>query len=439
MSLTSFSFLGIYFPLLLIVYYNPFFRSNNFKNIILLLASLGLYAFGEPIYIVLLIVSILINYIFVVVARKTNKAIFRYVIIAIDVLVLFFFKYNQNNIIFPLGLSYFTFKEISFIVDSTNQDKDSNLFECALYIANFITMSSGPLHFYNNELENIRNRKNDVQKGLEKIIVGLAKKIIIADSITPLVNVCFSMTDRSLLMAWIGLISFALRLYFDFSGYSDLAIGVGYLFGYELPENFNLPYTAVSISDFWKRWHISLTKWFTKYLYIPLGGSRVNKTRHILNLFIVWLCTGLWHGLNINFVIWAMIFFVFQTIEKYTNINEKIKKYHLEHFYVLFIVLISWIFFNTNSFQDAISYLASLFSFNNGFITNNDLKIVGNYLIPLIVGIILSTNMVTLIKEKLKDDSKYNSLYHFILLILFIVSLVLMLGRGYTAALYAGF
>ena len=439
MSLTSFSFIGVYFPLLLIAYYNPVFKNNTFRNVILLLASLGLYTFTEPVYIFLLLVSILINYLFVYLVKRTGRKIFEYIVIGIDVLILFFFKY-LNKGTFPVGLSYFTFKEISYVVDSVNSDKEYDLMDCALYIANFITITSGPLAFFNDEIKDIGERKNDLRKGFERMIRGLCKKVVIADSISPLVNICFMMNDRSLLMAWTGIICFALRLYFDFSGYSDIAIGVGHLFGYDLPENFDLPYCARSVSDFWKRWHMSLTRWFTRYLYIPLGGSRVSRYRHIFNLFAVWLCTGLWHGSGFNFIIWGMIFFVFQTLEKYTGIDTILDRYHLGHIYTLLIVLISWVFFNTQSTGEALSYIRSMFVISdNGLIGTSDFMIIRNYMLPLLLGTVLSTRFALYLDKNIDSNRKMNSIYHIVLIMMFVVCLIVMLGRGYIAPMYAGF
>lgn len=294
---------------------------------------------------------ILYNYYLVKLADTSGSRIFRILAIALDALVLLTFKYINavlsfafindpvNRIAFPIGLSYFTFKAISYVVDSA-EEKSGNLIDVAIYISNFLTIVSGPLSTYKEELPYIRKKvetKNEsVYKGLERFVIGLGKKVIIADYLGVLVSQCFLSSDLSVLMTWTGAIAYMLQLFFDFSGYTDMAIGVGYLFGFKLPENFNYPYMASSISDFWKRWHISLTKWFTKYIYIPLGGSRVRTVaRHIFNLFVVWFVTGMWHGSTMTFIVWAMIYFVLQLIEKYTRWSDVLQKIHLGHIYII--------------------------------------------------------------------------------------------------------
>lgn len=457
MSLTSLSFLGIYFPLLLIVYYNPIIKNNVFRKIILVGASLGLYAFSEPSYILLLMGMIACNYFLVKLSDKTNSKLFRVVAIVADVLVLLAFKYinaflsfgifnaSVSSIAFPIGLSYFTFKTISYVIDSSDE-KQGNILDVAIYISNFLTIVSGPLSTYKDELPSIRKRQpvgesNSVYRGLERLIIGLGKKVIIADSLSVLVTQCFASSELSVVMAWAGAIAYTLQLFFDFSGYTDMAIGVGYLFGFNLPENFNYPYMASSISDFWKRWHISLTKWFTKYIYFPLGGSRVKTTaRHIFNLFVVWLVTGMWHGSTLTFLIWAMIYFILQLIEKYTKWADVLKKIHLGHVYTLLIVVIEWVIFRSSSVSTGFTYIKSMFFLNgNPAINPADFSTIVKYSIPFILGIAFSTNLGVKIKKLLTKNTALNSIYNFGLIALFIVCITVSIGKGYSAPLYAGF
>lgn len=300
MSLSSLSFIGIYFPILLICYNLPI---KGIRNIILLFFSLALYALGEFQYLFLLAFSIFINYLLVQMSFKKKRKEFKTIAIIIDALILLGFKYINSlfglagsdiSVAFPLGLSYFTFKEISYVIDA-REDDGSTFIDVALYIANFLTILSGPLTKFKEELIDSKSeRVSDYQRGFQRVFAGLFKKIVIADSLKLLVDSCFASSELSVFMAWCGGIAYSLQLYFDFAGYSDIAIGFGHFFGYHLCENFNLPYLANSISDFWKRWHMSLTSWFTSYIYIPLGGSRVNSSiRHIFNLFVVWLVTGI--------------------------------------------------------------------------------------------------------------------------------------------------
>lgn len=456
MSLTSLSFLGIYFPLLLIAYYNPYFKSNYTRKIILLCASIGLYAFCEPVYTLLLIGLIWVNYLLVQNAERNNKNFYRTIAIVIDVVVLVSFKYinkvlefamvneNISSIAFPIGLSYFTFKAISYVVDS-RAVKDGKLVDVALYISNFLTIVSGPLSKYRDELPTILEKKTVTidwaYKGLVRLMVGLAKKVIIADSLGVLVAQCFSSHELSFVMAWTGAVAYTLQLYFDFSGYTDMVIGIGYLFGYNLPENFNYPYMAKSVSDFWKRWHMSLTKWFTTYIYFPLGGSRVKTvSRHIFNLFVVWLVTGMWHGSNFTFIVWGLIYFVFQMLEKYTGITTVLNKLCLGHIYTMMIVIVEWVIFRSATIEASVSFIKSMFLLNgNPLILSSDILIIEQYIIPLLLGVIFATNIGDKIKNVMADKWVTRCIYNLGLIALFVVCIIISMSQGYTSPLYAGF
>lgn len=456
MSLTSLSFLGIYFPLIILGYFNPIIKSNRFRKILLLLISIALYTFGEPTYILLLLGIIIINYSLVTIADKCNSNVPRALAIIMDVGTLAFFKYinkilalglihsDYSSIVFPVGLSYFTFKAISYVVDS-KKIKGGNIVDVAIYISNFITIVSGPMSTYEDELPTIIQKHelnfSDVYRATERIILGLAKKVIIADSLSLLVNQCFAEKEISLVMAWGGAIAYTLQLFFDFSGYTDMAIGVGCLLGFNLPENFNYPYMANSISDFWKRWHISLTKWFTKYIYIPLGGSRVKSTaRHIFNLFVVWLVTGLWHGSIITFIIWAMIYFLLQLLEKYSNWAELLNRMHIGHIYTILIVIIEWVIFRSPSVGTGFRYVKSMFLLSgNEVISAGELGIISKYSIPFVLGIIFSTNIGIRIKTYMSKNNILNCLYNIILIVVFVICIIISISQGYSSPLYAGF
>ncbi len=456
MSLTSLTFLCIYFPLLLIAYYNPIVRNSVFRKIILFAVSIGLYAICEPIYILLLIGVIIINYALVRIADLTNNDTFRAIAIILDACTLLFFKYinsildwgllnsSISSIAFPIGLSYFIFKTISYVADS-KKEKTGDFLDVSIYISNFLTIVSGPLSTYNDELPSIKSRQDTtadtIYSGLERLVIGLSKKVIIADSLSILVKQCFSASEISIVMAWAGAIAYTFQLFFDFSGYTDMAIGIGKLFGFNLPENFNYPYMADSISDFWKRWHISLTKWFTKYIYIPLGGSRVKSVpRHIFNLFAVWFVTGIWHGSSITFVIWAMVYFVLQLLEKYTNIASIIKKLHLSHIYVLFVVIIEWVIFKAGSLSIAINYLSNMFGLSgNTIVSQEELGIISKYKIPLILGLAFSTDIGPKMKIRIQKSVLGYNFYNILLFLLFLVCITISISLGYSSPLYAGF
>lgn len=454
MSLTSLSFIGVYFPLLLIVYYNPFFKSDTFRKVILLLASLGLYTFCEPVYAILLLVIIVINYSLVRISDKTSSNSFRALAIVIDAGTLLFFKFINkilelavngefSRIAFPIGLSYFMFKAISYVVDSKKQ-KGGKLIDVAIYISNFLTIVSGPLSTYEDELPMIQKRTNvtsqNVYRAVERISIGFAKKMIIADSLSVLVKQAVAASELSCVMAWAGAVAYILQLFFDFSGYTDIVIGVGTLFGFSLPENFNYPYMASSVSDLWRRWHISMTKWFTKYIYIPLGGSRVNSVaRHIFNLFVVWIVTGVWHGSGMTYIIWAMIFFVLQVLEKYAKIDKFINRFHLGHVYTMLSVIIGWNIFRSESVQDAARYVKTMFMLNgNLFLSSNDLQSIVPFIIPLLLGIIFSVDVGVKLKALVSKYRLYAA-YNTVLFVVYVVCIVITISKGYTSPLYAGF
>ena len=455
MSLTSLSFLGVYFPILIILYYSPFFKGDTSRKILLLFASIGLYTFCEPIYSLLLIGLILANYFLVKMSDRMGNDLCRIIAIVLDVSVLLFFKYINSvlsvfsthsgvtSIIVPIGLSYFTFKAISYVVDSRYEVGD--FLDVAVYISNFLTIVSGPLSKYQDELPMIQ-MKNETQmedfyNGVERLSRGLIKKVLIADSLRTLVDQAFGTSELTFVMAWAGAIAYTLQLYFDFSGYTDMAIGVGTMFGFSLPENFDYPYIATSISDFWKRWHISLTKWFTNYIYIPLGGSRVDSVyRHIFNMFVVWLVTGMWHGSHMTFIVWAFIYFVLLIVEKYTRWTDILERYHVGHVYTLLVVMLEWVIFRAESLGAAFSYIRTMFMVNgNSFATSYDLQSIAKYIIPLLLGVIFSMGVGAKIRDSIPYKKVLNVAYNGVLLALYLLCIVISISQGYTAPLYAGF
>lgn len=455
MSLTNLTFIGLVLPALLFMIIIPFYKNKTVRKWLLLLISIGLYALCEPLYIVLLLAVIVVNYIFVSLAVKKDKKAFRYVAIVINAAILLFFKYinfvvpmlavnsEWKKIVFPIGLSYYIFKAISYDIDS--KEKAYSLLDVGIYISNFTNIISGPIQRFENEIQDINKEYkvsgDAIYTGLSRFVIGLSKKILIADSLSLLVNQCFDMNNRSMVMAWVGAIAYSLQLYFDFSGYTDMAIGVGKLVGFDLMENFNYPYMAVSVSDFWKRWHISLTQWFTRYIYIPLGGSRVkSKARHIFNLAVVWFVTGIWHGSKATFLVWALIYFVFQALEKYTGINAFLKKIHLHRVYTLIIICLCWVIFRADNLPAAFTYIKGMFLANgNRFINEDDLKSILCYSIPLVAGIVFSTNIGRLVSEKLSKIAIGQIVIDVIKIVLFVVCILLVMGNSYSAPLYAGF
>jgi D-alanyl-lipoteichoic acid acyltransferase DltB (MBOAT superfamily) len=241
-------------------------------------------------------------------------------------------------------------------------------------------------------------------------------------------------------MAWTGAIAYTIQIFFDFSGYTDIVIGIGYLFGFKLPENFKYPYMASSISDFWKRWHISLTKWLTRYVYIPLGGSRVSRSRHIFNLFAVWLVTGMWHGSSATFIVWAMVYFLLQLAEKYTRWPDILKRLHIAHIYTLLIVMFEWVIFKSATLSSAVGYIRSMFTLNgNAALNPSDMITITRYAIPFVLGVIFSTDLGVRIKNTASNNRYKNAVYNFGLAAVFVICILIVISQGYTAPLYAGF
>ena len=449
MDYNNTTFIFLFLPMLIILYYNPIIKGLTFKNVILVLASLFFYACGNPEYVFLLLFELMINYLCgTYIGRNSDKEKTKKIILAVSIVmnlgILFFFKFK----VLPLGISYYTFSSISYLLDTywyeSSDRRNVTFLDVALYICAFYKIMTGPIVQFNEHIIEIQNREasfDDVCIGLERFAKGFIKKVMIADSLSNLVASCFSNSDLSFCMAWLGAISFALQLYFDFSGYTDMAIGIGQLFGFHLPENFNFPYISKSVSEFWRRWHISLTKWFTRYLYIPLGGNRVKTPlRHIFNLLVVWLFTGIWHGSNWTFLVWGLGYFLIQVLEKYTLLRKVAQIKILNHFYTMFVVIILWVVFRSDSLSSAGRYLLQMFGVGAGsFADKRVLQEIKYHLIPLLSGIILCLPIKDWFKSKMKKLTFIETIVSICIIILFCMSLCMIFGTNYSAALYAGF
>ena len=326
MVFTSISFIYYFLPLLLICY---FVVPKKFRNIILLMFSVLFYFYGEPKYILLMLIEVLISYVVgLLIDKYKNKNI---LIIGIFIHVLLFgiFKYfnfviinvnnlfhsnlNLLNVVLPIGISFYTFQIISYEIDVYNKkvNVQSNILKYFLYVFLFPQLIAGPIVRYqdvNNEIDNRNVTFEMFERGVRRFIIGLSKKVIIANNLGELCNIYLNLGDKSVLFTWIFAIGYMLQIYFDFSGYSDIAIGLGKMLGFNFPENFNYPYMAKSITDFWRRWHMTLSSWFRDYVYIPLGGNKKGVLKQIRNILIVWLLTGLWHGASWNFIVWGLYF-----------------------------------------------------------------------------------------------------------------------------------
>lgn len=461
MLFSSIFFLFTFLPILLIVYFAVPFK---YKNYVLLAASLFFYAWGEPIYVFLMIFSIAFNWAMALdieKERKFGKKTTLIFTVVINLLILSFFKYygfalDSVNALFgtnisytalplPIGISFYTFQAMSYIIDVYRGDTDAQRspLKFGLYLSLFPQLIAGPIVKYKDiatELDKREISPELIGKGSARFIIGLAKKVIIANNMGALhTEILSQSSNSSVLASWFGVAAYTLQIYFDFSGYSDMAIGLGKVFGFNFMENFNYPYTSKSVTEFWRRWHISLSTWFRDYLYFPLGGNRVAPRRHIINLLIVWMLTGLWHGASWNFVVWGLYYGIFLILEKYF-FAERIEKLPsiLQHLITIFIVSIAWVFFFSNNLTEAIHYLGDMFMLSKlPFANMHFLYLLKSNLVLMIIAIVLSHpkpyKMYTLISKSSTAFSIAS------LLIIFIISVSYLVFSTYNPFLYFRF
>ncbi|MFF2885442.1 MBOAT family O-acyltransferase [Paenibacillus sp. NPDC057967] len=390
MVFSSLLFLFIFLPAVLLVYH---LSPKRIRNVILLVASLIFYAWGEPIYIALMLFSTCTDYIFGLLldGEKKSEATRKWILTAsiiVNLGVLGFFKYadfligNVNALLgtsipptdlpLPIGISFYTFQSMSYIIDVYRRTSKAqrNWLDFATFVALFPQLVAGPIVRYNTIVEQLRERfvNNEMfAEGVRRFTIGLAKKVLLANNIGMLWNEISAghLNTMPVLTAWLGIIAFAFQIYFDFSGYSDMAIGLGLMFGFRINENFNKPYTAQSITDFWRRWHISLGTWFREYVYIPLGGNRRGLSIQLRNILIVWALTGIWHGASWNFLFWGLYFGLVLMIEKWFALEllSKLPRW-IRHSYALFLILIGWVFFAFDKLPDMTAYFGAMFGAN---------------------------------------------------------------------------
>ena len=467
MVFSSTVFLFIFLPVALAVYYNPFFKGRTFKNVVLTLFSLGFYGWGEPVFIFVMLISIVINWIFGLLLDKysdnhSKKKFYLVLSVVYNLALIFVFKYltfvtkniailvNNNdviiNIALPIGISFFTFQMMSYIFDVYygNAKVQRNLLHVVLYVSMFPQLIAGPIVRYQTVADEIMNRKessDDFAEGFLRFIVGLAKKILISNYVGKIADIAFSSSDLSVCMAWLGAIAYTLQIYFDFSGYSDMAIGLGRMFGFHFLENFNYPYVSSTITEFWRRWHMTLGTWFRDYVYIPLGGNRCSKGRWIFNTFMVWFLTGVWHGANWTFIVWGLMYFVLLIFEKSTGLAKK-KGWYMHAYTMLFVVL-GWIIVRAESLTTAIKYIGCMFGIGaKGFMSGLFTESLANSWVIFIAAIIFSFPVVGAVREKLVTAGKENLcavLKSVILLILFVISVVVCVKATYNPFIYLNF
>lgn len=477
MVFSSAIFLFFFLPVTLLLVY--FTHKYSWRNVVLLLLSMLFYIFGEGEMILLMMGSVTINYFLGIWIGRDHSRTALAVGVTINLLLLGIFKYtsfvienlnylfadlglplmDQVNIKLPLGISFYTFHSISYLVDVYRKN---NLFQksytkLALYICLFPQLIAGPIIRYKDVASQLVTRTINFYKfnsGLQRFIIGLGKKVILANSLGATADLIFGLEPSELTVAasWFGVLCYALQLYFDFSGYSDMAIGLARILGFEFLENFNFPYKSKSIREFWQRWHISLSNWFRDYLYFPLGGSRVSTPRVYMNLFIVFFLTGLWHGASWNFVIWGMINGIFMIFEK-MGLGKFVQKMPLaaQHFYALFVLMISFVFARSETLPEATQMLQSMFGFGG----NKDLTLTmfTNYdnLSAFVVGAILSVNGFNFVLKKIVikmfksgiDKNLFKTIFRNVkvvfLILIFIYSALCVTAGSYNPFIYFRF
>lgn len=465
MVFSSIPFLFFFFPLFLILYYIVPFK---IKNYILLIFSLVFYAWGEPVYIFLMIFSSFINYLAGLLIdkfdNKKKRKLILVISIIINILILGFFKYADffieivNGMIginidklelgLPIGISFFTFQAMSYVMDVYRKEvvHEKNFFIFMTYISMFPQLIAGPIVRYETVSKELYDREinlNNFSLGLKRFMLGLFKKVLIANNVGYLFSVISGMDNLSVLLAWLGIIAFTIQIYFDFSGYSDMAIGMGRMLGFNYLENFNYPYIAKSITDFWRRWHISLSTFFRDYVYIPLGGSRVGKYKHIRNIMIVWMLTGLWHGASFNFILWGLYYGILLILEKkvFNKWLDKLPNV-FRHIYALFFIMIGWLIFAFDDMSKLLEYGKTMFFMNGDFINQDFIYYFRNYFIILIIASIFSTPIYKRISDyinKSKDSLFRSIIIMVIYILLFIITIAYLVSDTYNPFLYFRF
>jgi len=435
MVFSSTIFLFAFLPFTIGGYYliNP-----KFRNVFLTFASIFFYAWGEPKFVFLMLGSILVNYTFaLIIDYYREKKVLAKVILAVMVLCnvsfFFIFKYlnftianlnsffgfqiPQTHIALPIGISFFTFQIMSYVFDVYRKQGEvqKNPLNVALYVSLFPQLIAGPIVRYETVAKQINCRKESLEDfgaGVCRFIIGLAKKVIISNTVAVVADYAFQFTDFSKLsvsMAWLGIICYTLQIYFDFSGYSDMAIGLGLMFGFHFLENFNYPYISRSVTEFWRRWHISLGTWFRDYVYFPMGGSRVkSKLRLVFNLFVVWALTGIWHGASWNFLIWGLFYFVLLVIEKLSGFPEKHTKAWVRNLYwfpTMLFVMLGWVLFRAPGLSHAIKYMASMFGLMNNPVTGADARFYWqDNSFFILIGGLFSFPVTTILKKHINEN-----------------------------------
>lgn len=459
MVFSSLLFLYVFLPIALFLYY---ISPEKIKNFTLFILSLIFYAWGEPIYVGIMLFSSVFDYCNGRLLNKFKEDWKRKAVLILSVIVniglLFFFKYynfvidnlnylfnlniSASTLTLPLGISFYTFQTLSYTIDVYRGEVEASnsFFDYSAYVAMFPQLVAGPIVRYIDIYNQLKNRDfsdSSIAYGIKRFVYGLAKKVLIANKLGELYKIILAkeVAELASSMAWLGIIAFTLQIYFDFSGYSDMAIGLGRMLGFDFLENFNFPYISRSITEFWRRWHMSLSLWFRNYVYIPLGGNRVKVPRQILNLFITWFLTGFWHGADFNFIIWGLYYFTLLVLEKfvYSKALDKAPNF-IKHIYTMLLVIIGWVIFEFKV-ADIVPFLKAMFNFKN-FTSPEALFYLKEYGFYLVLGTVLSLGACKKLISKTRKTTYLEIAFLFILLILVTMSLI---SESYNPFLYFRF
>lgn len=466
MLFSSTTFLFLFLPIVCAIY---LLVRQELRNYVLLAASLIFYGWGEPRYLAIMLLTIMVNYVGAIGIERYRlwaKWILLLTVLA-DLGVLFYFKYfnfvveNVNaafgsdfsfvKVIMPIGISFYTFQSLSYLVDVYRHEVEAqrDIYKLALYISLFPQLVAGPIVKYHDVQKEIEHRVvtfDKVAYGVKRFIIGLAKKMLLANVFGAIADKIFNQPVESFdaATAWVGAIAYSLQLYFDFSGYSDMAIGLGAVFGFKFLENFNYPYISRSITEFWRRWHISLSTWFKEYLYIPLGGNRVSRQRTYINLFIVFLATGIWHGASWNFVIWGLWHGFFIILERMTGWHKKEGGWLLntvKHVYTILIFVIGWVMFRADNMSYAWAYIKNMFGCVSEHRITYDLEyyVGGMELLAFAVAVLCAVPLFRGILTLSPRYKKSYSLVNIWLLVLFVVTAASIAASTYNPFIYFRF
>ncbi len=466
MLFSSIPFMYYFLPCVLLLY---MVAPRKLKNLVILVSSLVFYAWGEPKYVILMAITIAIGYASGLLIEKAKKSVWKKTVmisaVAICLAFLGYFKYanffvanfsaltgisvNMLRIALPIGISFYTFQIVSYIIDVYRADvpAQKNIISFGAYVTMFPQLIAGPIVRYSDiaiQLETRKHSLSGVALGIRRFLVGFGKKILVANTLGELCDIFKASDEKTVLFYWLYAIAFALHIYFDFSGYSDMAIGIGKIFGFDFIENFDHPFVSASVTEFWRRWHMSLGSWFRDYVYIPLGGNRVSKPRWFFNIFVVWALTGFWHGAEWKFILWGLYFAVLLVVEKLWLLDKLKKLKVLNHVYVMFFVLISFVIFNSNNITEAFRYVGGMFGIGaTGFVSDEFFYYLRSYAPMLIIGAIGSTPLVKNVCLRLANGEKtakiVNVIEPIVLVAILVVCTAFLVDGSFNPFLYFRF